>query len=55
MYGDTVCKLKILVTGGEGGSQLGEEIALYFDIKLSSMRSKASVMKDYLTTTDMYR
>lgn len=49
-----VFKRENLIRRGTGGSQPGEEIALYFDIKLSSMRSKASVMMKYLTTTDTW-
>jgi hypothetical protein len=44
----TACQRENLIRSGTGGPHLGEDIALYFDIKLSSMRSKASVMKKYL-------
>ena len=50
----TACQRENMIRRGTGGSHLGEEIALYFDIKLSSMRSKASAMKKYLTTTDTW-
>jgi hypothetical protein len=48
----TACQRENLIRSGTGGSHLGEEIALYFNIKLPSMRSKVSAMKKYLTTTD---
>jgi len=47
----SACQRENLLRCGTGGSQLGEEIALFFDIKVSSMRSKASGMKKYLTTS----
>lgn len=48
----TACQRENLIRCGTGESQLGEEIALYFDIKLPSMRSKALAMKKYLAPTD---
>ncbi|MDO8874041.1 MAG: DUF6398 domain-containing protein [Methanoregula sp.] len=48
----TACQRENLIRRGTGGSQLGEEIALFFAINLSSMRSKASAMKKYLVPTD---
>ena len=48
----TACKRENLFRRGTAGSQLGEEIALFFAISLSSMRSKASAIKKYLTPTD---
>lgn len=47
----TACQRENLIRRGTGGPHLGEEIALFFGIKLSSMRSKASGMKKYLATT----
>ncbi len=44
----TACQRENLVRRGTGGGQFGDEIALYFGIRLSSMRSKASGMKKYL-------
>ena len=49
------CQRENLIRRGTGGSHLGEEIALNFDIKLSSMRSKALAMKKYLAPTDYCR
>lgn len=51
----TACQRENLIRRGKEGSQLGEEIALFFDIRLSSVRSKVSVMKKYLTTTGTCR
>ena len=48
----TACRREDLIRRGTGGSHIGEEIAFFFDINLSSMRSKASALKKYLTTTD---
>ncbi len=47
----TACQRENLIRRGTGGPHLGEEIALFFGIKLSSIRSKASGMKKYLTTS----
>jgi hypothetical protein len=45
------CQRENLIRSRSGGSQLGEEIAFFFDINLSSMRSKASAIKKYLVPT----
>ena len=45
----TACQSENLIRRGTGGAHIGEEIALFFGIKLSSMRSKASGMKKYLS------
>jgi hypothetical protein len=51
----TACQRENLIHSGTRGSQIGEEIAFFFDIKLSSVRSKASAIKKYITANDYRR
>ncbi|MCX6698773.1 MAG: DUF6398 domain-containing protein [Methanomicrobiales archaeon] len=47
----SACQRENLIWRRTGGLRLGMEIALFFGIKLISIRSKASGMKKYRTTS----